>query len=620
MTRPRRRIQGVHPRPRTPRPPTLKQRPLAALWVVLPLVAGSATWLWSLAGLSLRDVGDVGLLPVLPAGYWAGLGLLLVGTSVAIWHSKLHEWLVATHVVALVVVLYGTTAAVWPYPRGTVPWRHVGIAAYIGATGQVDPRVDAYFNWPGFFALLASYSGMAGLDDAAALMRWAPVVNNLLFLLPMLIIARALTQDRRLAWSACVLFFLGNWVDQDYLAPQAMAFFLYLCVLALLLTLLRAPERLPRALVHLVPSTVRDRLHPTAPPAVEASLTAGAGGLGRAVVAVVLITTAVAAAHQLTPFALVLALLALAATGGTRVRGLPLVAGLITVAWLSFPAVTYLQGNVHDLLEQVGDLTGAAQGNLVERVQGSPGHLVVVRARLLFSAAIWGMAVVGAARVWRRGGHQVTAVALAAVPGLLFGLQTYGGEMVLRIFFLSLPFTCMLIVHALPTARTDRSRRTAGALFLVGTLALAPGFVLVRYGNQLIDQRSTAEVQAVRTLYRLAPAGAVLVAGNENTPWRNEEYADHRHLTITGLTGGEEDQEGDVSRLAEVLHTELTETSPTGLVLLTRQQREYEALLGRPEPWTLEEVETALRASPEFRVVFENDDAVILAPVGGAQP
>jgi hypothetical protein len=332
-----------------------------------------------------------------------------------------------------------------------------------------------------------------------------------------------------------------------------------------------------------------------------------------------LITSAVVAAHQLTPFALLLALLALAATRATPVRGLPFVAGLLIVTWLSFPAATYMQGNFGQLLDQVGDLTGAAQGNLVERVQGSAGHLLVVRARLLFSAGLWGLAVVGAFQVWRRGGHQVIAGALAVAPGLLFGLQSYGGEMLLRIFLFSLPFTCMLIVHVLPVASTARSRRRAASLFLLGTLALAPGFVLVRYGNQIIDQRSTAEVRAVQALYDLAPVDSLLVAGNDNTPWRGEEYADHRHKTITGLTG--DGAVSDLPALQRLLYAELTASRPTGLLLLTRQQREYEELLGRREPWTLQDVQrTLLAPGGGFQVVFKNEDAVILAPTPGLEP
>ena len=39
----------------------------------------------------------------------------------------------------------------------------------------IDPDIDAYFNWPGFFTLLATVLGATGLDPVAVAL-WAPVV------------------------------------------------------------------------------------------------------------------------------------------------------------------------------------------------------------------------------------------------------------------------------------------------------------------------------------------------------------------------------------------------------------------------------------------------------------
>ena len=68
-----------------------------------------------------------------------------------------------------------------------------------------------------------------------ALAMWAPVVANLLDLGALLLLLPTLCTDRRVVWTAAWLFFLGNWVGQDYFSPQAMAYFLHLVVLALLL-------------------------------------------------------------------------------------------------------------------------------------------------------------------------------------------------------------------------------------------------------------------------------------------------------------------------------------------------------------------------------------------------
>ena len=213
---------------------------------------------------------------------------------------------------------------------------------------------------------------------------------------------------------------------------------------------------------------------------------------------------------------------------------------------------------------------------------------------------------------WRRR-RDNTPLLLLVSPGLLFAMQTYGGEMLLRIFLFSLPFACFLAVQLLPSARTLRGRRVAAGAMLGVALLLTPCFVLVRYGNQLVDERSGPEVEAVRELYSLADPGALLVAGNENTPWRWTEYGEHRHVTLDRLLEDEAPQ--DVSAVESALHDRLLDDEPHGLVLLTRQQLEYERLFGRRAPYALADVQQVLLDSPRFQVVSRNADAVVLAAV-----
>ncbi|MFN2522639.1 MAG: hypothetical protein ABR614_04935 [Mycobacteriales bacterium] len=575
----------------------------------LPLLLGGALWALPAARIPLDRVTDTGVVTVLPGWCWLGLALVLGGTVWAIFTAPLREVRAAVHVMTLVVLLYGGVTAGSAFPRGTVPWRHVGVAAQIGTTGGIDAGIDAYFNWPGFFALLASWSGMSGLPDASALMRFAPVASNLLFLVPLLLLARALVPDRRRAWSGIVLFYLANWVDQDYLAPQALGFFLYLCVLALVLTFFPAPDRLAQRGW-----------------SVWAGAAAPDGGTARVLVAVVLTVTAVIASHQLTPFALLLALGALALLRSTSVRGLVLLTAVLIGAWLAYPASTYMSAHLGDLLAQVGDLAGAARGGISDRTQGSPGHLVVVRSRLAFSALIWALGAAGALRMLRRGELRAAAVGLLVAPALLFPLQSYGGEMLLRIFLFSLPFTALLAAQLLPAPDTAAARRAAGLLLLGGGLLLTPAFVLVHYGNQLVDQRGAAEVEAVRELYELAPTGSLLLAGNDNTPWRNQEYADHRHVTVDDL--GRERRGGrrsdpppaDVATAAELVHDVLASSEQPGLVLFTQQQRTYDRLLGSRLPWSLAQLQRALVQRGDLEVVLRNPDAVILRPVAFIGP
>ena len=57
------------------------------------------------------------------------------------------------------------------------------------STGQLDPNLDAYFNWPGFFDLLGLLSGATGVQDLIGVATWAPLGINLLLLAPLLALA-----------------------------------------------------------------------------------------------------------------------------------------------------------------------------------------------------------------------------------------------------------------------------------------------------------------------------------------------------------------------------------------------------------------------------------------------
>ena len=65
---------------------------------------------------------------------------------------------------------------------------------------------------------------------------WSPLVFNLLYLPPLLVIFRWATDDARVWWLGLWVFFSANWVGQDYFSPQAVAFALWLAMLAALLT------------------------------------------------------------------------------------------------------------------------------------------------------------------------------------------------------------------------------------------------------------------------------------------------------------------------------------------------------------------------------------------------
>ncbi|HET9442563.1 MAG TPA: hypothetical protein VFO65_04525 [Acidimicrobiales bacterium] len=561
------------------------------------LAGGLALWARSLGGIDLRAMDDLGLVSVLPAPAGAGIALMVLGFGLAVRRPD-HRWALVAGLGALVVVLYGTTVAVGEAPRGPVVWRHAGVAETLARTGTVDPTIDAYFNWPGFFTLTALLTELGGMSSAMAMVRWTPVYSNLVLLAALAWLYRTATPDPRLRWLALGLFALTNWVNQDYYAPQTFALLLFVVVVAVL----------------------RQWFTPTPPPAGDD----GGGGdhageedgtVPRAALMgiVVLMAGVVAASHQLTPFAMTAALAALVLVRRCAARGLPLLVGVLTLAWLAFMAVAYLKGHLPVIAAEIGDLTDVARKNVADRVAGSPEHRMVVRTRLAVTAALWLLAAVGTLRLRGARRTDLGMVALGAAPFPLLALQPYGGEMLLRVYLFSLPFVCYLAAAAfLPSPAAGRS--AASGLAVAGcTLVLAAGFLVSRYGNERMDQYTGAEVEAVEAMYGSTRPGGLLVAGAANLPWKSRDYERYDYLALATTwpeTGGA------AEALAGAEQAMRDHGDGGAALILTRSQAAYTDLLGLLPPGALEELERMASASPDLEVAHRNRDAVVfvLAP------
>jgi hypothetical protein len=496
------------------------------LWCALAGVVSLALAVGAAATVSLPVNSDLGLVAVLPYPFWVGVLILnaaffvaLRGDAAGPASRPVMVWLL----VVLVLVLFGTAAFVTDVPRGEVAFRHLGIADALSGMQRIDPNIDAYFNWPGFFALLATVLGATGLDPLT-LALWAPVLNVGLWLTAVAVLTGYVTRDPRRRWLVLWLFCLGNWQDQDYLSPQAFGFFLYLVVLAMLLGPLAARSAKFHGFRRAdVAEWWRGRSPADPRPARRLA----------ALVVTLLLITVINASHQLTPFMLLIVITVLTLSGRVWPSRLPLIAGLVLMLWLVYPASTYLAG--HPLLEDVG-LEIAAEANVVERVSGTPGHLLAVQIRVGLTLLLWALAAVGAVLDWRRGRLDLRVVLLAVTPLLLFPAQAYGGEMLIRVSLFALPFVALLASSVLlpGDGGTRLSVRATGGLVLT-CLLLAVLTVTGRFGNAQYDVFTDNEIDAVAAAERLAPPGSTLVSAAHPTPWRSESYLEHRYRTMDDL-------------------------------------------------------------------------------------
>ena len=573
-------------------------------WAVLG--AGVVAWAISLRPIGPADLTDVGLISALPPTWWVAVALVAAAFAIACVGERPDTPLGVASIVAATFLLYGTPAIIEALPRFNTVYVHLGLIEAIARTGQLYPDLDARFSWPLFFAAAAVLTEVSGVDllDIAA---WVPTLTTLVALPAMWMLARAFTEDRRLILLSSWVLVVANWVGQDYLSPQGFNFVIYLWFIALVAWFFgrEGPswEPLRRRLVRLLgePAPSPRVGAPDQPPAARAGM----------LVAIVAMVAVSVASHQLTPFAMIGASLALVVVGRTRLVSMPILVSVLAGLWLVFPGFTFVAGHFGSLVADIGDPTGTAGSGVVARVRGSEGHLFVVLERIAYTLIFWGIAAVGGLRRLRAGHWDLAAVVLAGYPFGLIVLQSYGGEIFLRVFLFALP--PMSFFAAAAIAPVVRLRPVVNAAILVAvTLAMTAGFVVARYGNEAADLVTPAELAAVDRMYTAVPPGSVVALLNYNAPVRYRSFEAYEYVTLRTPAGGL--RADSIARQLDGVRGD-----SEAFVFMTPAQAALAQLLGVTAP-ELDAVRADLAASPLFRAEFDTEGGTLYRYVPGGQP
>ena len=577
---------------------------------VLPVglqLAAVGLWLAGLPMIDLDRLDDYGLVSQLPLLTYVALAFMALAFVLALTARELRPALLAVNLVLLGIMLYAITVFIEDAPRFATTYVHAGFAEAIGRTGQRFPNLDARFDWPGFFAMTAyleQVTGVRSIDVSP----FIPVASNLLYLPPLWLLYRSISPDRRLAWLALWVFLAANWIGQDYLSPQGFNYLLYLVILAMLVHWFRDPsgapgwvDRLWAYLVERVPRRIpiHRRWRTDARALVVDGFNADAWRPG-IVVAIALIFAVDVSSHQLTPFVVLLAATTLVVIQRLSLRGLPILMAVMIAAWVSYMTVTFLSGHLAGLLSDVGQTDAVAEASVGRRLRGSEGHLAIVYFRLVLSLAIWFGAAFGVLRRLWYGKVDLVTGLLAAIPFGMLALQSYGGEILLRVFLFALPFTVFFIAAAF---RPRRGRMSGAwtATLAVCLVGLAIAMPIARYGNERSDRMTRLEIQAIDQLYDLAEPGSLISVGNNNSPFRFRDTELFRFRSLSPHVAN-----SDVDSLI----TYMSRANTDCYLLMTRSmQATAEMFIGLP-PGEWDAMIAELRTRPEVEVVLENADAI----------
>ncbi|OIJ64148.1 polysaccharide biosynthesis C-terminal domain-containing protein [Streptomyces mangrovisoli] len=591
--------------PRTLRERLMPTRP----GVVLGCLLTAALLLYWVPALRLGEadldrMGGLGLISVLPAATLLGAALLVVVFAALLWQRREHRALLVVTLVATVVSLHALPAVIETEPRFATAWQHLGFIDYIDRTGSAVPNLDARWSWPGFFAAAAFIGRACGVTDFTEVIRWWPLAIQLLYLPPLFLLTRSMRASWKAKWTGLWIFVLSGWVGQDYFSPQGFTFLLYLTFVAILLVWFRAP------------GMIWTRFRPG-----EAEVEP-ADRRQRAVLLMVLIGlfAATVPAHQLTPFVMLGVLAVLVLIGRCDLRGLPLLFAVLAAVWLGFMAEPYWSGHFDELFGGVGGVGSNVSTSVSGRIQGGDStHKLVLYSRVLLAGAVMAFGCWGWLRRRLNGYRERALIVLMFVPFLGFGMQSYGGEMALRVFMFAVPGAALLAGLALfprtgstPKERERDRRSLAPVAALLAGLLLMGGFLVARWGNETFERIRPGEVSAMDYVYAHdKPTVRLLWMSNDTVnnvtpamPWgaKDMERVDY----VPTLAPAD-------PVLVSSLVKALKDAGPNSYLMLNKSQITYLQMdVGYPANWETRLIHS-LDNRQELKKVFANDDVTMYA-------
>jgi hypothetical protein len=579
--------------------------------VVLSVVS-VASWAVATTQIDASRYNDLGLFSAVVPLFWVALLCGVVAFVCAIRALHFRWYLALLGLAAVILVLYATPSVVEGTARVEASFRHLGIADHIARTGHLERGLDAYFNWPGFFALLGTLQRASHAPEMLVLARWAPVAVAFAYLPPVLLIARALTPQPRVQWLTAGIFVMVNWTGQDYLSPQTFAFWTLLCIAAVVMTVIRRTDDPDAAgpSARIVPARPNDGVH---------RLWVGQEGsrvrLSRAQwvtvhVLLLLAVVAIVASHQLTPVMLILVLFALWLVGRSPHWWLWASAAGLVGLWLVGPAWPFVSGHVNDLFGGIGHQSGAS-ANLGNRVaSGSADHRLVVNSRLVQTAAVWMLAGFGTLLLIAQRARIRAVLLLAVAPFLMVPLQAYGGEMLIRAFLFSLPLVAFLVAVFLFSVSGGKAWR--GVVLAAVLAVLAATTVLTRYGNERGESFRPTEVATYAWVDAHTSPGSTIMQFDQNSPRRWQRYATDEWLYLEDAEPGPPwAKKVTPDRLLHQLGQSREWAKGPAYVVYTRSQQSMAELSGNIEPGDLDRVAQQLDTDSRFEVVHRTADSVV---------
>jgi hypothetical protein len=439
--------------------------------------------LWIISLVQARDrlslgMSELGLFSILPLSFFAAFSLLLLTFFFTVhYESKYRSFLLIIQTILLFLFLNLSPTLIENTARFTAAYVNFRATDYISQTGYIASSATWILNWPGFSVFVSNLIQVTTLNSQLVLMIY-PTFFNIALLLCLFLFFRLVLDNSEQIWIATWFVFLGNWIGQDYLSMQSLAFLMIIFILYLIFKNLNSKIRSRKWLVLLL-----------------------------------IFFAFIISSHLLSSmiFASVLFVFFI----GKRLRRFNLfaIAIILIVAWSIFCADAYLTNNLLYNLGQALNFASIFQRNLQTRIiSGSELHTLVTQIRVIYTIILVCFGALGITTVlWHRRIQETDkrVLLLALSFGLLIFSFAYGGELFMRLYMFSL-----IPLAYFATKYFFKHKRIFVVAILFFILVTPTLVIISRYGNESIDYVPISELTGVQFIYSHVTSGSIIGSTN----------------------------------------------------------------------------------------------------------
>jgi hypothetical protein len=281
--------------------------------------------------------------------------------------------------------------------------------------------------------------------------------------------------------------------------------------------------------------------------------------------------------------------------------------------WLLFVGGSEIHQELWETLDSFGKVTTNVTSNLVDVEQAPASQQFVSFIARLLTVGVWLLALEGMIQLWRMRRWNLPFTLAAIAPFLMLLGSAYGGEIIFRVYFFALPFMAYFMAGVLFASTDDRYHWRTFCLNLLLSVLLLTGFMVAYYGKEQMYHFSRAEVDAGSYVQNIAVPNTLLIEGSRNYPSRFHNYEYFTYVAIS-REPAEAQKAIDADPVGSMKRWMSNPDYAAAYLIITRSQKAEMKLNPETLPQgALERMEQALTASPDFRIIFANEDATVFA-------